>query len=463
MFTSKTISGSRRYLAGALAAVVALGGSGLTFGQYVPTYSQSPYAPPVQAYTNAQPTALSPDQLDQLLAPVALYPDPLLAQVLAAATYPQDIADAAQWLQSYPSPSEDDINAQPWDASIKALVHFPNVINMLASQLDWTQALGSAFANQQQDVMDSVQRLRGEAEKANTLASNDQQVIVGDPGDIQILPAQPDEIYVPEYDPTVVYAPGGYIDFGVGFPIYGTYFDLGWDWRNHGFDRGYHWNRDDWRHPQVDRNPPQWQHDRSRPIPAPRVITQRPHGVEPSRGWDNTSGGNRAPAFDPRNAPRPATNNNHPVLRPVTGIQPHPTVVQPRPAPVVQPRPAQIPHFENRPAVTPTPNNDHVVRPTERAVVGLPSPPAHAPPIVTPHPAPIPVRPVEPVHIAPSPAPVFHPAPAPVVEPRPAPVAPPAFHVEPGANVHVQSDRGNASIGGGGGGGGRSGGSGGRK
>ena len=41
--------------------------------------------------------ALSPQQLDDLVAPIALYPDPLVAEVLAASTYPMEIAEAEQW------------------------------------------------------------------------------------------------------------------------------------------------------------------------------------------------------------------------------------------------------------------------------------------------------------------------------------------------------------------------------
>ena len=46
--------------------------------------------------------ALSPDQLDDLVAPIALYPDPLLSQLLVAATYPLEVVQAFQWLQRNP-------------------------------------------------------------------------------------------------------------------------------------------------------------------------------------------------------------------------------------------------------------------------------------------------------------------------------------------------------------------------
>jgi hypothetical protein len=45
----------------------------------------------------AQPAALAPPQLDQLVSRIALYPDPLLAQVLTASTYWDQIPEAAIW------------------------------------------------------------------------------------------------------------------------------------------------------------------------------------------------------------------------------------------------------------------------------------------------------------------------------------------------------------------------------
>ena len=44
--------------------------------------------------------ALSPDQLNELVAPIALYPDSLVAQVLAASTYPTQVVEADRFVQS---------------------------------------------------------------------------------------------------------------------------------------------------------------------------------------------------------------------------------------------------------------------------------------------------------------------------------------------------------------------------
>src|SRR5215469_4946114 len=106
---------------------------------------------------NSAQVLFSPDDLDNLLAPVALYPDPLVAQILPAATFPDQIDEAAQFLQSNGDPNA--IDMQPWDMSVQALAHYPRVINMMASRLDWTTELGQAYVNQPDDVMNAIQRL----------------------------------------------------------------------------------------------------------------------------------------------------------------------------------------------------------------------------------------------------------------------------------------------------------------
>ena len=205
--------------------------------------AQEPVAPPppapsAQGAPQAQPPQaqpLSAQQLDNLVAPVALYPDPLLSQVLVAATYPLEVVEAAQWLQQNPNlKGLDLVNAakqQNWDASIQALVVFPDVLNRLNSDIRWTTDLGNAFLAQQSDVMNAVQRMRAQAQANGRLASNSQQTVTtqnqGDQSAIQIQPANPDVVYVPEYNPEYIWGPPawGYypplwypdVDFGFGF------------------------------------------------------------------------------------------------------------------------------------------------------------------------------------------------------------------------------------------------------
>ena len=119
---------------------------------------------PVQSDT--QPPAaetLSPQQLDNLVAPIALYSDPLLTQVLVACTYPLEIVEAQQWLQANHGLNGaaliDAARQQNWDASVQALVAFPDVLAKLNQDVHWTAGLGNAFLAQQADVMSAVQRI----------------------------------------------------------------------------------------------------------------------------------------------------------------------------------------------------------------------------------------------------------------------------------------------------------------
>lgn len=175
----------------------------------------------------------TPDELDDLLAPIALYPDPLIAQILPAATFIDQIDEAARYVRQYGKSAQ--IDDKPWDVSVKAIAHYPNVLFMMDQKDDWTASLGQAFINQQQDVMDSIQRLRAEAEAAGNLASTPQQQVIVEDDTIRIDPAEPDVIYVPQYDPQAVYVEGYYpsygFDFGTGFMI-GVWLNRDCDWRH---------------------------------------------------------------------------------------------------------------------------------------------------------------------------------------------------------------------------------------
>ncbi|MEA3083496.1 MAG: hypothetical protein QOC89_1193 [Paraburkholderia sp.] len=152
---------------------------------------------------------MSNQQLDSLTAPIALYPDALLAQVLMAATFPQDVQAAAAWSQANSKLQGDDavkaVASEPWDPSVQSLVAFPQVLATMASKPDWVSQLGTAFLGQPNDVMDSVQRLRKQAQAAGNLKTSSQQKVVVEQSTIQIVPANPQVVYVPTYNPTVVY------------------------------------------------------------------------------------------------------------------------------------------------------------------------------------------------------------------------------------------------------------------
>jgi hypothetical protein len=181
--------------------------------------------PPTAALAAAAEAAekFSPEQLDALLAPIALYPDPLLAQVLMASAYPVQIVQAQRWLDDPAHQSltgdalEQALRAENWDPSVKSLVPFPQVLSMMSAQLEWTQQLGYAMSAQATDVMDSVQRLRRQAQANGSLQSTPQQSVTGEGSSVIIQPVEQTTVYVPVYNPSVVYGSWPYPSYP---PVY---------------------------------------------------------------------------------------------------------------------------------------------------------------------------------------------------------------------------------------------------
>lgn len=157
----------------------------------------------------AQDDALSQAELDQMLAPVALYPDTVLTHVLIAATYPLEVVQAARWVKDNPAlEAEAAVRAvenKDWDPSVKALVAFPQLLQRLSSDLDWTQQLGEAFLQDESQVMASIQGLRQRAYANGNLNNNEQVVVERERNVIVIEPTRKEIVYVPVYDTRVVY------------------------------------------------------------------------------------------------------------------------------------------------------------------------------------------------------------------------------------------------------------------
>jgi hypothetical protein len=194
-------------------------------GYPAPSYQAPAY--PQQGYGQqlSQMPPLTPDQLTQLVAPIALYPDALVAQILAASTYPAQVAAADQWRRSmgYAPPEQIAAGADAqsnWDPSVKALTAFPQVLTELARNLQWTTALGNAYYNQPQDVLQTIQVMRGRAEQAGNLQSGPQETVSDNQGYINIAPANPQVVYVPAYNPWDVY--GQPVSPYPGFSLIGT-------------------------------------------------------------------------------------------------------------------------------------------------------------------------------------------------------------------------------------------------
>src|SRR5258707_1687925 len=117
------------------------------------------------AQTARAQVSYSPEELDELAAPIALYPDPLLAQILTAATYPDQIPDAAAWADEHHYLTGDELaraieaDHLPWDPNVQALLPFPSVLEMLASDMQWTIKLEDAVLSQHQHDMEPLQRI----------------------------------------------------------------------------------------------------------------------------------------------------------------------------------------------------------------------------------------------------------------------------------------------------------------
>jgi Protein of unknown function (DUF3300) len=394
-------------------------------------------APPV-AVLGAPP--FTPAQLDQMLAPIALYPDPLLAQILMAATYPLEVVQASRWRQdpTISGLTGDDLAAAlgplRWDPSVKSLVPFPQILQMLDRHLDWMEAIGDAFLAQEADVMDAVQRLRQRAQATGTLTSTPEQMVLTQEQAVSIVPADPQVVYVPAYDPGVVYGPWPYpayppvllepppavvvgapvvvFGFGVGVvrPLWGWH---RWDWHRHRVEI------DGPRFHAIDPYRPRpwtdgWQHDpgHRRGVPYRDVPTRDRYRFGPASTPDaRRDYRGYAPAPAPVVAPAPASPGR---LAPAPGpsrVAPAPAPVSPgRPAPPPPPAPASPAPSRVAPAPAPS-----IVSPGRLAPAGAPSRPSAG-------------------HVAPPAAPAR-------------PVAPAFESLGRGGDARVESDRGRSSLG----------------
>jgi hypothetical protein len=318
---------------------------------------------------NATPAAkplLAP--LEQLLAPVALYPDALLAQVLTSATSPGQVTEMNAWLQQNKqlqgTALQEAAQQKGFDASFIALALFPDVVSQLASQMDWTTQLGTAFLSDPKGVMASVQKLRAQAQAAGNLKPTPQQLVStenqGGQQIIVIQPANPQVVYVPVYNPQIVYyppPPGAaiLIGFGLGIAIGAAmsnssyYSPYGWGawgigWHSHTVVvRGGAWVV-----------PPYARYPYVRPVPIPyggyrpKPYVYAPTNVNINRVTVNNPG--YAGGFTPR--PKPYASVARPATLPATTPSGARPVQQPayagnsaatRPATGTAPRPATQP------------------------------------------------------------------------------------------------------------------------
>jgi hypothetical protein len=199
----------------------------------------------LQLPTHVQPvnyvsTSLSQAEIEQTLAPVALYPNAVLVQILIAADNPGEISDAWRWLQAHPDldgkDALDAVSNQDWDDSVKALIAFPDVLEMMSEQLDWTLRLGGIFANQPDDLLAAIHDLRDRAYDAGTLADAADDVVVGDDiGEIDIGTAGAPNLYaLPDCDWSRAYGQWPWPDYAPAaammWPQSLRWRPCAWDW-----------------------------------------------------------------------------------------------------------------------------------------------------------------------------------------------------------------------------------------
>ncbi len=181
---------------------------------------------------------LGPQELQGLVGPVALYPDELLAIVLPASTYPLQVVQAARFLEKLKT--DPALEPDPdWDDSIVALLNYPEVVELLNEDLDWTWQLGEAVVAQQSDVISAAEAFRNSAYAAGNLRSDDYQEVSKELGTIEISPVNEDVIYVPYYEPSqvVVRQPApAYYYYDQPYPVY--YYPYP---DSYSFNRGYFW------------------------------------------------------------------------------------------------------------------------------------------------------------------------------------------------------------------------------
>jgi hypothetical protein len=222
-------------------------------------YDDEPYYR--DADTQYQNAALSEAELAQILAPIALYPDSLLTHIIIASTYPLELVQAQRWRERNShldaASAVELAEKQGWDPSVTALVAFDSVLERLNDDLQWTQALGEAFLEDEERVLDSIQALRLQAERANSLNKLENLRVTKVNRQIIIEPVRKEIIYVPYYDTRVVYGnwhwrkhppiywahsphvsvhfPGrvsGHISWNAGVNISFNYFFGAINWRN---------------------------------------------------------------------------------------------------------------------------------------------------------------------------------------------------------------------------------------
>ena len=152
-----------------------------------------------------RPDPLGVDELGVLVARIALYPDELVALIATSTLYPLQIVEAARFLDR----RKKDSSLKPkesWDGSVIGLLNYPEVITMLADDLDWLQRFGDAVAFQQDEMLAAIQLLRSRALSDGIIKSDDKLIFSKERDIVVIKATQPGAVFVPTYNPALLYA-----------------------------------------------------------------------------------------------------------------------------------------------------------------------------------------------------------------------------------------------------------------
>ena len=140
---------------------------------------------------------LSSEELVDLVGPIALFPDDLLALTLEAASHPVQIVSANRMKKD--KQRKQKINPQ-WDESVVALLNYPEVLDMLDRDIEWTERLGQAEEEQSDELMQAITQFRNEAHQSGNLQTDSYQIVSVDDDQITIRHKNKEKIYVPYYD-----------------------------------------------------------------------------------------------------------------------------------------------------------------------------------------------------------------------------------------------------------------------
>ncbi len=199
----RSLDAHGRRMALFVAAIVFLGFcGGMADAQEAAVASQ-----PSAAVDSGASSELTDGEMQVLVARIALYPDDLVALITSASLYPLQIVEASRFLDQVKGNSSLKPKSD-WDGSVVSLLNYPDIVKMMSDDLDWTQQLGDAVADQQKDLLIAIQALRDKAVADGIIKTDDKVKVVQQNENVVIQAANPEKIYVPQYAPQMLYEEG---------------------------------------------------------------------------------------------------------------------------------------------------------------------------------------------------------------------------------------------------------------